>query len=1289
MTHIATFAATPTVQVVLPTTPLFSGGGSIRPNLLLDLSVEFPTVKAAYGNASDYNKSLEYLGYFNNKKCYSNGGTKAFSKDKGGATIPTRTVGTSNLTNGYFSVAKDADANHECGGGFFSGNFMNWASSSSIDMLRLALTGGDRIVDSASQTILQRAFLYSSFYNSGNFRKKIVAKSATMSEPNLVTPFNVTNLYILNCDNKILFSENKDAAGGCGTQRTYPDNKWLTDDKLDINTDRVLGEYLARVQVCDASESTTRTDLCFQYPNGTYKPIGNMQRKQNSIRLGAFGYLMDNTVARYGGVLRAPLKYIGSKQYRAASGFAEEANDRPEWNATSGIFFDNPEGDASGNSGVINYLNKFGRNGVYKTYDTVGELYYESIRYLQGRAPTPEAISGITTAMKDNFQVLTTWEDPIEASCQNNYIITIADANAHYDRYIPGNTRVKYSDTARPADTATAKWPAFNVMDQTQKIANMESSGAYGNSIPIPSLSNMSTADVGSGDHGTYYMAGAAYWAHTNDIRLDKPTRVKTFSIDVDENGDGTIDGGGTRAQKPRLSQLYLTGKYGGFNDVNSDGNPFKTAGGLINNKEWALGNDKDPDTYFLASDPKRMINAIGTIFDSTAKSGGTLAGVGISSTSASDFPYVYEPGFKPSIWSGKLLKKSATSSATPLWDAGIIMAGDLSKNIAPNPLPAARKIYTAKVEPDGSLTTVDFIWSGGGNFSPENQTALNSNPITGVVDGLASDRIDYLRGIHTKEIIKDAAGNDVGLFRSRKDKDDSTFGVLGDIVNSAPVYYGAPAKNISGAGYSTFYSSYATRQKAVYVGANDGMLHAFNADSGEELFAYVPNALIPKLSQLSDPSYDHSSFVDGKITIKETQIRGAWKTLLVSGMGAGNKGIFALDVTNPANFNAGLGAIWEFTDANDADMGYVMAPPLIAKFRTGSSAGVATYGNFVVISSGYNNYGLTASSPGVLFLLSLDKKAGDPWVENVNYFKRVTPVSKTDTSVKNGLGAPAVAYGGDGGVNYAYAGDLQGNLWRFEFPASKPLSEKITPVSIFKALTSGVAQPITVKPQIIFAPGGGYIISFGTGKYLESDDVAPIGFNTSSYYSILDDTFSIVTGRTQLEPRTVTPSGVGFTITGNNFTYGTTTGTKKGWYFDFYNSKITGEKNVTDGTISGPTLFFNSLLLNSNPCANGSGRMYQVDALTGRSDGITGDESDIGLLSSPIIINISTSVGDRSATGARKTKTNASVRISGTGNSLGKTSTDATAPETINRTGRISWRELQNWQELRKDANK
>ncbi|MFZ6849859.1 hypothetical protein [Undibacterium sp. RuRC25W] len=172
-----TFASPPTIA--LSDAPLYLSSGNVHPNLLLDLSVEYPTAKAAYNNVDDYNRSTEYLGYFNPRKCYESGGIRRFTlvNSSGAATIDTQGASSklasfSDMQNGYFYAVKDTDANYECEGTAFSGNFMNWASASAIDMLRLALTGGDRVVDTPSQTILQRAFLPNGFYNSGYFVKK-------------------------------------------------------------------------------------------------------------------------------------------------------------------------------------------------------------------------------------------------------------------------------------------------------------------------------------------------------------------------------------------------------------------------------------------------------------------------------------------------------------------------------------------------------------------------------------------------------------------------------------------------------------------------------------------------------------------------------------------------------------------------------------------------------------------------------------------------------------------------------------------------------------------------------------------------------------------------------------------------------------------------------------------------------------------------------------------------------------------------------------------------------------
>jgi type IV pilus assembly protein PilY1 len=647
--------ATPTVEIA--DRPLFSGQGNVHPNMLLSLSIEFPTAGVAYrGDNGIYNKTYEYVGYFNPLKCYFYAG------------------GNRNIIDGYFSISKNADAaTHECGGDAFSGNFMNWAASSTIDMLRYALTGGDRIIDAPGTTILQRAVLGENFYaNDTDFPRRVVTAGGNVSAPNRVTPFNTNTLYIVSCRNRILFSDSKSVNGTCDTPASGSNGKLL-------KTDKKLGEYLVRVKVCDAIEGPSRTDLCQKYGNH-YKPVGEIQRHSEKIRFAAMGYLLDDAATRYGGVLRAPMKYVGAKKFEGP-GFSEAANDRLEWDTATGVFYNNPENSSDRNSttingGVINYINKFGRSGVYKVLDPVGELYYEGIRYLQGKQPTPEASLGISNAMRDGFPVLSAWSDPIVASCQKNYIVSIADVNTHWDRYIPGNSRTTYhngvtaNDAVRAVDAAAGtKTPEFDVRRWTRKVGEMEADagGIYANPAPRPHLANLENQDSGAGGHGTYYMAGVAYWANTHDIRLDKPTRVKTFAIDVDEGGNGLVDGN-MRTLKPRDSQLYLAAKYGGFDDRNSDGNPFITVKGdgltvvKGTNSEWNDNGSGVPANYFMGGQPKSLIYSVRKIFSSIAGASGTLSGVTASSSKvASDGAFAYQSGFDAGKWTGSLKKLKLT----------------------------------------------------------------------------------------------------------------------------------------------------------------------------------------------------------------------------------------------------------------------------------------------------------------------------------------------------------------------------------------------------------------------------------------------------------------------------------------------------------------------------------------------------------------------------------------------------------------------------------------------------
>ncbi|WP_341247932.1 pilus assembly protein [Cupriavidus pauculus] len=1266
-------AATTVPTVSISSTPLYGQSQNIHPNLMLTLSVEFPTTGAAYRSA--YDKSQNYLGYFNNTKCY-----------------------TYNATNGYFTISGAASSNHECSSAF-SGNFMNWASASAIDELRLAMTGGDRVIDTRTQTVLQRAMLRADFFKSGSyFPLKSIDGNGTTSAPSKVTPFSYNKLYMASCGNHIYFSDADDSTANCTSLGKYAD---VTDKKGAVTERR---GFRVQVQVCDSNEATTRTDLCYSYDGANYKPVGEMQRNADRVRFAAFGYLNDPTNnsklaqnERYGGVLRAPMKYLGDNAVNASLNTI--ANPAKEWDAY-GVLLQNPLNDATtGNSGVINYLNKFGRTmvtdlgkptdnpvGSYKTYDPLSELYYESIRYLQNHpdGPTPEAINNITTAYADNFPVYTTWTDPLLNSCQRNYVLTIGDINTHQDHYIPGNGIANQGDPARAADS----WSNFNVVDWTNKVGALETNTpAAGNANPLDSsFTNLGTKNHPTSSNSTYYMAGIAYWAHTSSFRPTMPdARVTTFGIDVNENGNGTV--GSTQRQ----SQIFLAAKYGGFKEEtsdggNKDGNPFKTLGPggtvVTNNTEWeaAPAGSNIPSNWFLASQPAQMINAIKQVFTQITSSAGTLSGVALSSTRIVDSGYVYTPGFDQQ-WNGKLnafpLTKApdgtVSISSTSAWEAGAkLTARSFS----------SRSIFTVS-STTGAGTA--FAW---GNLGKTQQDALNLNPGTGTSDGRGQQRVDYLRGDRSLEA--DSLGNG-GVFRGRKT-------VFGDIINSGPLYVGAPSPSRTGAGYSTFLSKYVARTPMLYVGANDGMVHGFNATTGDEVFAYVPNAVFNNLTQLTSPTYNHRAYVDATPVVSDVQVGGNWKSVLAGGFGGGAQGVYALDVTDPvgslsgAAFNAS-NVIWEFTDKDDADMGNVMGTPVFAKLLSGyDSSNQPLYKWYVIVGNGLNSNqpdgSANSNAPSVLFILSLDKAPGAAWSLNGNYWKIVTP-SPSTTATANGLSTPALITQVSGAALAAYAGDLQGNLWKFNLTGTPdtwnasaggalPAYGGAPGKPMFVATSpTGARQPITMQPQVVYAPAG-YMVLFGTGKYYELADTNAATAQTNSFYGIYDGGgTNYVSDRSKLNKLTLSyyDSGKSIQYSGSAAAPGYVAPRKPGWVIDFLD---TTERQITSAVVSGGLVYFNSIYTATGTCGtSGGSRSYALNTLTGLPTlGISGYLSTIGLLGAPSIIITNVTVGARDSVGGLPQTTRTQVIGFGTSGAA----TTSPPLDSNSRPGRTSWREVRNF---------
>ncbi len=637
----------------------------------------------------------------------------------------------------------------------------------------------------------------------------------------------------------------------------------------------------------------------------------------------------------------------------------------------------------------------------------------------------------------------------------------------------------------------------------------------------------------------------------------------------------------------------------------------------------------------------------------------------------------LYQASANMTDWTGHFTRyvisptaNEAPSKPTPAWDAGALLTGDA--NHAPSPSPAERHIFTSIVEPDGRLATVPFAWSALSTLQRQ-QLDLPPPPAT-APDGLGEQRLAFLRGERTQE------GK---LFRKRG-------GVLGDSVHSTPIHVG-----------SAFHAGPASRPSVIYVGANDGMLHAFNAADGRELFAYIPAALFSSLNRLSGPDYVHQAYVDGPASFGEITINNANKTVLVSGMGGGAQGVFALDISDPLRF-ADHGALWEFTDRDDDMMGNVTTRPQIAKLRTHSVAGVPVHRYFAVVASGLNNYAddghASPDGKGALFLLALDKPGGAPWQRNVNYFRLVTPIA--DATLANGLNAPALAADRAGALRHAYAGDLQGNLWRFDFDGDAPWSRSVGPgvgtTPLFVARDAvGKRQPISQQPLLAYADGGGYLVLFGTGKLIGKVDRTPASFAPQTYYAIrdrLEKPAVVVTSRERLTQRTLSgdPDMPLLGMGGARME-----ADSMGWFVDFLQAQSTGERSIDSGVLVGSELVFNTLLPGLGSCDEARRRTYALNVLTGLADkdsAVTGsppsDERPIvGQLANlyasvPVLLPVKTSKAPRDPTGRMDlSKEVAVVNVTPQGSEV------AGRVKLKLRAGRLSWREVGNWRQLHEAA--
>ena len=490
----------------------------------------------------------------------------------------------------------------------------------------------------------------------------------------------------------------------------------------------------------------------------------------------------------------------------------------------------------------------------------------------------------------------------------------------------------------------------------------------------------------------------------------------------------------------------------------------------------------------------------------------------------------------------------------------------------------------------NGTLNSADF--------SAAKISALSQYPSldgTQTPNATSTALVNYLRGQKGDE------DNSVNpdphrLFRSR----DAT---LGDVIESQPQFVGAPKFNYLDSGYAAFKSTNAARSPTVYLGSNDGMLHAIDASydatlntptatSGQERWAYVPSMVIPNMWKLADSAYksNHAYYVNGSPTIADVydDVSLSWKTILVSGLGGGGRGYFALDITNPTAPKL----LWEFTTTNALDLGYSYGKPIVTKKADGKWV--------VLLTSGYNN---TSPGDGLGHLYVLNAVKGPA----VAFTKIDTTAG--GTSLPSGL-AHIADWVDKGDKNnsavFVYGGDLLGNVWRFDINAAT-----VTPFAKLCADASCASpQPITIRPELA-GLSTHRLVFVGTGKFLESapspgfDDFTDTQLQT--IYAIKDDDAVGATPTAAIiNPRTFTGAGPNHMVQViiNPTTHTATSATvpnfntDRGWYANFPGPKE--RENVPPQLVSG-NLLVPTLTPSISACkSGGDGGLYSINFKTG-----------------------------------------------------------------------------------------
>ncbi|MGA7438250.1 MAG: PilC/PilY family type IV pilus protein [Luteibacter sp.] len=803
---------------------------------------------------------------------------------------------------------------------------------------------------------------------------------------------------------------------------------------------------------------------------------------------------------------------------------------------------------------------------------------------------------------------------PGELACRKNFHMLVTDGYWNGDK--PG--------TVTPTDGAATTLPdgvAYSISDANSKI--------YWNQAGTvsPSLADIAFAYWATDLRSDLTNNVPAYWP---DLSTGVTTAATTPPVTVDPAKPGAtpevyFNPANDPATWQHMSQYMVTMGISGTLAYNGDYTALRkgtkqwptpdTGGGAVNIDDTWHAAVNSRGGYFSAADPTSLVSSLSSILSSVIASSSTALTVSLSTSVLTANAIAYYAGYDTTSWGGTLQARSVSLagvvSTTALW-----AAEDLLK--PRNPSNDARLIATS-TGPGTGLGTA-FVYD---NLSTRQKAIMNSTDgtaSTAATDTLGPQRVAWLSGTRTAE---------GSTFRTRSS-------LLGAIFGSQPAYVAAPSGNYSDnfpsnspeaaaaaaknpVTYAAFQATWASRPATVYVGANDGMLHAFDArlkadttaKPGRELWAYVPASVYANLpAQSALKNFTFTPTVDGSPVTGDVFFNSdsTWHTLLVGSLRYGGRGVFGIDITDPRNATLSSATavaskvLWEFnsdsvsTAGTPANLGYTFGTPVIARVAwTNSSTSVGRW--VVLVPGGYfpDDSTATAAKNAYSSLFVLDAQTG-------TLLKEIRTPTGTGATTSHGLTTPTLGdYDGDQVADVAFAGDLDGNVWRIDLSsASLASTTQSQGVSLlFKPATAN-NQSITTAPRLVPDPNSAYfMVVFGTGRFLSTADTSDT--TTQAIYGVRDPGTAVTTpmGVATLVQQTLSVDASSGAI---GVSSNAVPASKSGWYLSLNNPS--GERVVVTPALdaSSSTVTFVTLIPTANdPCTTStSGSLLALDATTG-----------------------------------------------------------------------------------------